>query len=131
MLLIAWVVVSDSESVLLSTNVLVPVESSSACHRCLELELNSIFKWCFRNLVSFLVKEPSLVEAIVASPPGNLLVVLVFTSPDIKTHFAIVSDVSSVSIVPINFLEVFTFPWSDDSSSAILETKSDLVRDSI
>lgn len=66
MVVIECLVVLDSESVLVSTNMLMNRESSSAGHSRSDLESLTIWKWLFGVAVCFLVDEPSLVESIVA-----------------------------------------------------------------
>ena len=47
MLVIAWIVVSDSESVLIATNAFFPEECSVSLQSRLDLELHSIGNWIF------------------------------------------------------------------------------------
>jgi hypothetical protein len=73
-----------------------PEEGSLVVHLGSNLEANSISQRLLRILFTLLIEPPSLVETIVASPPGSVhVIVVVSSSPDIKAHVGSVSDVPS------------------------------------
>lgn len=68
---IVWVVVSDSKSVLVRSNVF-SVEKSSSCSQSrLDLELNSILQWVSWEVNSSSVKQPSLAGSVIAVLEDN------------------------------------------------------------
>jgi hypothetical protein len=69
-----WVVVLDSKSVLVVTDVLVPEESSLAWHDGLDLESNTVSKWVSWMVSGFLVNDPGLVGTVVALVPVDMSV---------------------------------------------------------
>ena len=97
MLVVVWVVVLDSQSVLMVTNVLVPEESSLAWHDSLDLESNTVSKWVSWVVNSSSVNGPSLVLTVMAFEPDGVSVVRVVCSVDIKAETGSVSDVSVMS----------------------------------
>ena len=109
MLFVTWVVISNPQSELIFTNVVVPEHSSlDASHLGLNLETETVSDWRSGQTYSLLVDDPSLVEAVVARPPSELLVVLIFAAIDIKALATSVSDVSFLSIDVRKALIVFT-----------------------
>ena len=99
MSVVTWVVVLDSESVLVSTNVLVPEEGSLGVHSSLDLELDTISQWVSSEVEWSSVNEPGLVGAVVAFPPDDLVVVSVSSTLDVEAHTGQGSEVSSASWV--------------------------------
>lgn len=114
---VLWTVVSDSKSELVSTNVLMPEESSSVLHERLNLELNSVSKWVSWVVNSLSVNVPSLVQSIVAVPEDDVSHVVVVSSMNIKALLGQVSDVSSSSTIEEGSLEVGVNEVSHDSSN--------------
>jgi len=96
---VVWVVVLDSESVLVVTNVLVVSDSSSVSHERFDLEFDSISQWVSWEVNSSSIKEPSLTNLIVAIIPVGKSVVAVAISLGTETSSTWVSDVSVVSWV--------------------------------
>jgi len=82
---------------------------------------------------SSLLQEPTLVESIVAMPPGDWLLVSVLDSPDIEAKATVVSDVPSVSSEPGDLLEVSLCVdvRSDHSELADSESLFELVGDGV
>jgi len=72
---VIWVGVLDSESELVSTDVLSVEEGSVGWHQTLDLELDSISEWISWEVRSSWVEPPSLVSAVVAFVPNNISVV--------------------------------------------------------
>ena len=77
MLVVTSVGVSDSQSVLMGTNVLSPVDSSVVLHSCLDLELKAISEWIGWESECLGIESPSLVLSIVAVHPSAVVVVSV------------------------------------------------------
>jgi len=122
LLVVSWVVVSDSESVLVSSNVLVPEEGSVSDHSSLDLELNTVTKWVWWVLVSNSVNEPTLVGTVVALPPDHVSVVMVVSTMDIEALVVSVSDVSDSTSEHSHLLSVLGSPVSSNSVvSVVLE----------
>lgn len=71
--------------------------------------------------------SPSLVLAIIAVPPDNVLVGSINTMPDIKTFLAIVLDASSAATKVLDWLSFLTSPGSDVSLTSDSESISTLV----
>jgi hypothetical protein len=94
---VVWVVVVDSQSVLVMTNMLMPDDSSFGWHNGLDLESNTIVEWVSWVVDSLSVQEPSLVVTIVASEPDGVSVVGVGVSMHIEAQSSSVSDVSGVT----------------------------------
>jgi hypothetical protein len=86
--------------------VLMVEQGSSALHLGLDLESLSISDWVSWEGSRSGVDGPSLVGVVVASPPGNVSVVRVASSVNIKALSWDVSDVSSVSSVEGSHLSV-------------------------
>lgn len=127
----SWEIVSDSESELVSTDVFTPEEGSVGSHSRSDLEFDSILEWLLWIFNTLLINVPGLVEAVVAVPPGDVLVVLVLSTPDIEAFLTVVSDVSDSSTVPGDSLSLFFTPGSDDSSLSDSESLSSLVGDNL
>lgn len=117
LLLVLWLGVSDSKSVLLLSNVLSHDESSSGLHLGFDLEENSISEWVLVVLDSLSVEVPGLVQSIVAVPEDDMSVVGVLATVNIKALSAVVSDVSSWSSVEDSSLVWFLLPWSHGGSN--------------
>jgi len=83
--------------------------------------------------LSSLLQEPTLVESIVAAPPGDWLLVSVLNLPDVEAKATVVSDVSSASSEPGDLLEVSLSVdvRSDDSKLADSESLLELVGDGV
>jgi hypothetical protein len=121
------VVVSDSKTELVSSNMLIPEECSVVSHSALDLELDSISKWLRWISDSLEVDVPCLVETVVARPEGSPLVVDISSSPDINALVDWVSDVLSASSLEEYLLEWLVGILSDDSSSALSPSLAVLV----
>ena len=74
---------SDSQSVLMSSNVLTEEQGLVTFHLRSNLELDSTSQWLSWISISMSVNSPCLVLAIVALVPVNVSLVLVMTSMDI------------------------------------------------
>jgi hypothetical protein len=116
LLLVFWVVVLDSESVLVTTDVFSPGDSSVACHLALELELDAIGKWIRWVFNTDSVHVPAHSSTISALTPKGVSVLVIVTTTDIKAVVTVVSDVSVVTGEESHLLVVFLFPWSNNSS---------------
>jgi len=92
---VVWVVVLDSQSVIVSSNVLMPDECSLGWHSGLDLESNTISEWVCWETWSSLVNVPGLVQTGVASPHDNVCLVCVSLILDIKATSTDISDVLS------------------------------------
>jgi hypothetical protein len=123
--------VLDSESVLVSTNMLVPEESSLGSHSRSDLESSSVLEWLSWPLNGSLIDPPSLVETIVAFVEDGVHVVGVSVSIDIKAESSVVLDVLVMSIVPSDLIEVLSSVWSDDGSGSTVEVASDLLSNNV
>ena len=130
MLVVVWHVVSDSESELVSTNVLMPEEGSSGFHQGLDLESDSVVEWESWVLLGLGLNGPTLVESIVALVPDNVSVVDVLSGVNIKALVAVVSHVLSVTWVEGSLLVCLVLVNSDDCGHVGSEAKVDLTRDS-
>lgn len=127
-----WVVVLDSESVLMSTNVFMPEEGSSASHLGLDLESSSISDWVSWIRDSSGVDGPALVGMVVASPEDDMSVLRVRPSVDVEALSWDISDVSGTSTVVSNHLVVVTSGvLSDNSGDSDSESITSLVGDGI
>ena len=91
---IVWVVVSDSKSVLVRSNVFSVEKSSSVSHCRLDLELDSILQWVSWEVNSSSVKGPTLVGSIVAVLEDDNSIFSI-TILNIQTFGRWVSEVSS------------------------------------
>ena len=127
MVLVEGLVVLDSQSVLMSSNVLSPVEGSVVAHLGSDLELSAIWKWLSSPVDVLLVDVPALVVAVVAVPEDNMSVVTVVSTMNIEALATVVSDVSSVSRVPLDSLSVVSSPWSHGGGNSDSEASSLLV----
>lgn len=92
-----WLVVLNSNSILVASNMLMPRKCSSTTHSGSELELDSIVQWLSWIGNGSLVNPPTLVGTIVAVPEDNMPVVSVRSTMNIKAFTAVVSDVSNVA----------------------------------
>ena len=92
---VLWLVVSDSESVLASTDVLLPVQGSEGAHSGLDLESNTIWKWLLWIGVGSLVNIPGLVQTVVAVPHDGVSQVFVDSSVNIEAVLVVELDVLS------------------------------------
>ena len=88
-----WLVVSDPESVLLSTDIFAEEKWSISLHPRFNLELHSVLEWLLWSICcrSFMNNAPGLVETVVAVPPSQMLVVLIFAAIDIKALVCVVA----------------------------------------
>jgi len=127
LLLTLWVVVSDSESVLLSSDVLGEEEGAVVLHLRLNLELDSVIEWLVWISPSDLVNGPSLVGTIVAIPEDSMSVVLVSSSVDVEALVSVVADVSDRSIEPSDSLVDLALEWSHDGGDVDLVALAGLV----
>ena len=108
---------------------LMPEECSVCGHSRLNLELLVVTIWVCWEFKFLLVKVPALVGTVVAMPPGEMSVMGVALSNNIKALATVVLDVSSGSSMVVRPLIVFTLPLSDDSGDTNLELLTSLVRD--
>jgi len=131
LLTLTWHVVSDSESVLVSTNVLVPEQSLSSSHLGSELESDTVTEWLFWVLDASLINEPGLVLTVMAVPEDNMSVVSVRSTMNVKTFLSVVSDVSVSTVVPSDSLEVLVGVLSDSGSDSNSELVTSLVGDDV
>ena len=97
-------VVSDSESELISTNMLSPVSSSEGAHFRLDLELDSVSVNLLWISESSLIDVPGLVCTVVALVPDCESVVNVSSSMYIKAEFCLELDILSVLVQPHDLL---------------------------
>jgi hypothetical protein len=121
----------DSESILVSTNVLVPEEGLTSRHSGSDLESSAIWKWLSWPAHSSLVNVPGLVETIVASVVNDVSVVSVTVSVNIEAVVGSVSDVSSGSIEPSDLFGGVSSELSDNNGNVGSELLSSLVRDGV
>jgi hypothetical protein len=89
---VLWLVVSDSQSELVSTNVLVPVEGSESCQSRFDLESDSVWILGLWPVVGLLINVPGLVNTIAAVPEGNVSPMLVLCTVDGQTFSTEVSN---------------------------------------
>jgi len=120
-------VISDSESELVSSNMLVPEENSIVLLSGSDLEPNSVSNWLPWIVSAFSINLPTLVESIMTVPPGGDLHVVVSSSPDVETFLGVVSEILSASTVPGDPLIHITSPWSHASSDSNSELVVELV----
>lgn len=128
---VPWGVVSDSESVLVVTNVLVSEQGSLVLHLGFDLELNSVLEWVLLwKLDTDGVNSPSLGGVVLVPPPDNWVVVVV--SPvlggddDVTPVLDVLGGVEEGSLVDT------VSPWSSDDGSLSNESLgSDLSRDGV
>ena len=131
MLVDAWVVVHDSQSVLVSSNVFVPEECSVSSHSRFDLEFDSVSQWISSVVKWSSVKEPSLVSSIVADVVDHLFVISVSSMENIEAVSSWVSEILSSSWEVRDLLVVFISPWSDDDLLLDSELSSVVVGKSI
>jgi hypothetical protein len=114
LLVVSWVGVSDSKSVLRMANVLSVVDSSVVRVSSLDLELDSTSQWVWWVLVTFEDDSPGTVVSWSALLPLSNLLVGVSNGPEAFT--VDVHDVAVFSLEPSDLeLVVFGVPWSDIS----------------
>jgi len=128
---VLWLVVSDSESVLVGSNVLLPVQGSEGAHSRLDLESSAVWKWLSWVGVGSLVDIPGLVQTVVAAPHDGVSQVSVDISVDIKAELVVELDVLSGSVVPNDLLNGLTSVGSDDNSDSSSEALSVLSRENV
>lgn len=121
---VLWLVVSDSESVLVSSDVLLPVQGSEGAHSRFDLESSVVWKWLSWIGVGSLVDIPGLVQTVVAAPHDGVSQVSVDVSVDIKAELVVELDVLSRSVVPNDLLDLFSSVGSDDNSNSSSEALS-------
>jgi hypothetical protein len=131
LLALTWGVGSDSESVLVCTNMLVPEESSCAGHFRSDRESNVVTEWLFWIAHTLLINEPGLVETVMAVPVDDVSIVFVLTTMDIKALLTVVSDVSSCTIEPEESDVLVVLVRSDSSSNTNSVCLSSLVSKSV
>lgn len=129
---VSWVVVLDSESVLMASDVLSIDNSSVVSHSRSNLELLTATEWVSWEVNALSGDEPSLVGTVVASPEDNVSVVVVVTSMDIK---AVTTRVSEVSVGTTEVVEslssIVVLILSHYNSSVVSHELTSLVRDGI
>lgn len=129
LLVVVWVSVSDSQSVLMASDMLGDDQGSVGWHGRLDLESKSVSQWVSWEVNTLLVEVPSLVCTVVASPEDSVSVVVVVTSMDIEAESGNISDVSSASWPEGGSLVSLGSPLSDDSSATNVELRAVLVRE--
>lgn len=121
LLVVPWHVVSDSQSVLVVTDVLVSEQSSVSAHSGLNLELNSVFEWvALWNSNTLGVNSPSLSSVVLVPPPGHGCFVCISPSMWGKHDVAPVLDV--LGSVEEGSLPHSVSPWSSDGVSSSNES---------
>lgn len=126
-----WVVVSDSHSVLVMSDVLAPEEGSVALHSRLQLELDSVLERLSWVLDSIGVELPALVSSFVACPEDGVSLVTVVSSMNIQAFLRVVPKVLPASLEVGDFLVVLTNPWSDACCNSDSVSISILIRDGV
>lgn len=129
LLVVPWHVVSDSQSVLVVTDVLVSEQSSVSAHSGLNLELNSVFEWvALWNSNTLGVNSPSLSSVVLVPPPGEVVSVSVCEAVWSQHDVAPVLDV--LGSVVESSLPHSVSPWSGDGVTSSNESSgSDLSGD--
>jgi hypothetical protein len=126
---VSHIEVVDSQSELVSTDVLVPEEVLTAGHLRSDVELNTVSQWLS---VGWLSRDgddlPSLVGSVVAVPPDDMSVVHVSSTMDIKALLTVVPDVLSGSTVELDLLGGLTSEGSDSGVLSDSVTISHSVR---
>lgn len=108
--------VADSQSVLLSTDVLGLEQVLSCVQGRSDVECDSILQWLSISwLVGDGVDAPALVGSVMAVVPDDILVMKVLSLVNIKTLVSKISDVLSVTTVEFDLLSLLTTEASDDS----------------
>lgn len=119
LLQVPWGVVSDSQSPLVSTDMLVVEKSSSCLHGRFDLESYSISKWVSWELDSLSIEQPTLMISIFTNIELKVVAIEVSISAsslhDFQTLLTSVSDVSSLSVPESDSLVYFISPVSDGS----------------
>jgi len=113
-------VVLDSNSELVSSDMLSVDKGSLASHLRSDLESHFVGKWLSWVSESSLVNVPSLVEAVVAVPEDNMSIVVVVSAVNVEALSTVVSNVSSRSSVPSHLLESLVSVRSNNSSDTLL-----------
>lgn len=117
LLVVPWGVVSDSESVLVMTKVLMSEQSSVGAHSGLDLELDSILKWiALWDFDSLGVDVPFLASVVLVPPPGHGSSVTVLEAVWGKDDVAPVLDV--LASVVEGSLPYGVSPWSSNGISS-------------
>jgi len=124
-------VVLDSNSELVSSDMLSVDKGSLASHLRSDLESHFVGKWLSWVSESSLVNVPSLVEAVVAVPEDNMSIVVVVSAVNVEALSTVVSNVSSRSSVPSESLVDLGSPWSDGSGNTNFVTLSLLVGNNV
>jgi len=119
--------VSDSESILLGTEVLSPVDSSVELHSGLDLELDAVSKWVRWEVISVFVKVPGLTEVFITVIEGDVSVVGVTVSVNTKTFTSSVSEISFRGFVVSDSLVDLSLVLSDDSCNTDSEVITILI----
>ena len=83
LVVISWIVILDSNSVLMTTNVFMNRKSTTTLHSRSQLEPLSVSKWLLWELELLLVDEPSLVETVMAVVEDYMSVVSVGSTVNI------------------------------------------------
>jgi len=89
--IIEWLMILDSHSVLVSSDMFVPEESLAACHSASNLESNSIGKWLLGPWSLNLVDIPGFTHMITSAVPEDymsMVMIIVWTSMDFKAFSA-------------------------------------------
>jgi len=119
---VSGIVVPDSESELVTSDVFFPVESHSPVSSVLDLELDSVSEWLVWPVDSSSVKIPSLGSAVVAVPPVGVHMVSVVRSVDHKAEVSVVPDTSSVTSPVADLLVKVASPRSNDTSHTLVHS---------
>jgi hypothetical protein len=123
LLVVSWCVVSDSQSVLVTTNVFMPEDSSVMSHLGLELEPDSVIESLFRVLDAVSVEHEELTRLCGACREDKPVPVLVCLTLE---HDALLSVVDQLSASELKLLEVLVCPGSHDHY-AVMEAAASLV----
>ena len=128
---VPWLVVVDSESVVVVSDMLVPEQGSVAAHSGSDLESDSVSEnWLVVDGTD-LVEPPSLVGTIVAVPEDDVSVVTVVCTVHIQALSSVVLDVSVVAVDPSDLVLVETLVWSGSSSDSDSEACAELVTNAV
>jgi hypothetical protein len=95
LLVLPWCIISNSDSVLVSTNMFSYLKGSIFRHSSSDSKSKTIVVWESGSLLTILVEPPALVGTVVAVPEDYVSVISVGSTMDIKAFFTVVLDVSS------------------------------------
>lgn len=104
MSVVIWVVVLDSQSVLVSSNMLSVEECSLGWHSSLDLESDSVSQWVSWVLNTLLIEVPLLVSFSVAISVRSVSEVRVVSTMNLKTGLRDISDGSVSWVVSMSLV---------------------------